>query len=80
MELKDLYKQIINPIDDPKVMSKLFNAYAQSTTGNGDYYDHLVSTVDKNGIVNRVLESDKDTFYALMFNKWKNSILLLKDL
>lgn len=28
MELMELYQQIKNPIDDPKVIEKLINAYA----------------------------------------------------
>ena len=37
MELMEIYNQIHNPIDDPRVIEKLINAYANLSKGYGGY-------------------------------------------
>lgn len=74
MELMELYDQIRNPIDDPNVIQKLVNAYANSSNGLGGYYGQLTKTVQKEYTQGRYYCEDADRFYAMLFNKWKNSI------
>lgn len=75
MELTELYNQIQNPITNPKVIEKLVKAYANSSKGFGGFYGQLTKTVEKKYKKGEHYIVDKDYFYAMMFNKWKNSIL-----
>ena len=73
MELAELYDQIQNPIDDRSVMERLINAYANMSNGGG-YYSNLVKTVKKD-VKGRYNIESSDKLYAMLFNKWKNSIV-----
>lgn len=75
MDLMELYNQISNPIDNPQVIEKLINAYANSTKGLGGYYAQLTKTVKKEHTRGQFYREDADRFYAMLFNKWKNSIV-----
>lgn len=75
MELMELYDQIRNPIDDPNVIEKLINVYANSSKGFGGYYGQLTKTVQKEHNKGQYYCEDADKFYAMLFNKWKNSIV-----
>ena len=77
MELRDLYNQIRNPIDDLRVIEKLINAYANSSKGFGGYYGHLTKMVQKEHSKGQYYRDDADRFYAMLFNKWKNSIVAM---
>lgn len=77
MELRDLYNQIRNPIDDLGVIEKLINAYANSSRGFGGYYGHLTEMVQKEHSKGQYYRDDADRFYAMLFNKWKNSIVAM---
>ncbi len=77
MELIDLYNQIKNPIDDPKVIEKLITAYANSSKGLGGYYSRLTETTKKTYNKGQYYRDDADKFYAMLFNKWKNSIVAM---
>lgn len=77
MELRDLYNQIRNPIDDLGVIEKLINAYANSSKGFGGYYGHLTKMVQKEHSKGQYYRDDADRFYAMLFNKWKNSIVAM---
>lgn len=77
MELRDLYNQIRNPIDDLGVIKKLINAYANSSKGFGGYYGHLTKMVQKEHSKGQYYRDDADRFYAMLFNKWKNSIVAM---
>ena len=77
MELMELYNQVQNPIEDPKVIEKLINAYANSSNGFGGFYGQLTKTVEKEHTEGRHYTADADRFYSMMFNKWKNSIVAL---
>ena len=77
MELRDLYNQIRNPIDDLGVIEKLINAYANSSRGFGGYYGHLTKMVQKEHSKGQYYRDDADRFYAMLFNKWKNSIVAM---
>lgn len=76
MELMELYNQVKNPIEDPKVIEKLINAYAKSSKNFGGFYTQITKCVDKNRTP--FVQADFDKFYSMMFNKWKNSIVALK--
>lgn len=77
MELRDLYNQIRNPIDDLGIIEKLINAYANSSKGFGGYYGHLTKMVQKEHSKGQYYRDDADRFYAMLFNKWKNSIVAM---
>ena len=77
MELMELYNQIHNPIDDLSVIEKLINAYANSSKGFGGYYGQLTKTVQKEHNKGQYYREDADKFYAMLFNKWKNSIVAM---
>ena len=77
MELMELYNQIHNPIDDISVIEKLINAYANSSKGFGGYYGQLTKTVQKEHNKGQYYREDADRFYAMLFNKWKNSIVAM---
>lgn len=77
MELMKLYNQIHNPIDDLSVIEKLINAYANSSKGFGGYYGQLTKTVQKEYNKGQYYREDADIFYAMLFNKWKNSIVAM---
>lgn len=77
MELMELYNQIHNPIDDISVIEKLINAYANNSKGFGGYYDQLTKTVQKEHNKGQYYREDADRFYAMLFNKWKNSIVAM---
>lgn len=74
MELKDLYVQIKNPIDDMDVIKGIIDVYAEKDHGMGGFYGRLVKTSNKKNS-GQYLIADADMFYATMFNKWKKSIL-----
>lgn len=77
MELMELYNQIHNPIDDISVIEKLINAYANNSKGFGDYYGQLTKTAQKEHNKGQYYREDADRFYAMLFNKWKNSIVAM---
>lgn len=77
MELMEIYNQIHNPIDDPRVIEKLINAYANLSKGFGGYYGQLTKTVQKEHNKGQYYHEDADRFYAMLFNKWKNSIVAM---
>lgn len=77
MELRDLYNQIRNPIDDLGIIEKLINAYANSSKGFGGYYGHLTKMVQKEHSKGQYYRDDADRFYAMLFNKWKNGIVAM---
>ena len=77
MELMELYNQIHNPIDDLSVIEKLINAYANSSKGFGGYYGQLTKTVQKEHNKGQYYREDADKFCAMLFNKWKNSIVAM---
>ena len=77
MELMEIYNQIHNPIDDPRVIEKLINAYANLSKGFGGYYGQLTKTVQKEHNKGQYYREDADRFYAILFNKWKNSIVAM---
>lgn len=77
MELMEIYNQIHNPIDDPRVIEKLINAYANFSKGFGGFYGQLTKTVQKEHNKGQYYREDADRFYAMLFNKWKNSIVAM---
>ena len=77
MELMEIYNQIHNPIDDPRVIEKLINAFANLSKGFGGYYGQLTKTVQKEHNKGQYYREDADRFYAMLFNKWKNSIVAM---
>lgn len=77
MKLMELYNQIHNPIDDISVIEKLINAYANNSKGFGGYYGQLTKTVQKEHNKGQYYREDADRFYAMLFNKWKNSIVAM---
>lgn len=74
-DYKELYSSIQNPLDDLETMKKLLKAYAESSKGLGGFYGKLTKTVEKQYTRGEYDPQDADYFYAMMFNKWKNSIL-----
>lgn len=77
MELMEIYNQIHNPIDDPRVIEKLINAYANLSKDFGGFYGQLTKTVQKEHNKGQYYREDADRFYAMLFNKWKNSIVAM---
>lgn len=73
MELMDLYRQIKNPIDDPRVLQMLIDAYAE-TSKHGTFYTSLTRRQQKANVGKYYID-DSDKFYSMMFNNWKNSIV-----
>ena len=69
----DLYDSIDNPLDDFRVIIKLIKIYANSSAKSNDFYSKLIKTVKKT-YTGPFCESDRDQFYSMIFNKWKNSI------
>ena len=74
MELMELYDQIHNPIDDQNVIKKLIDAYAKQ--GYSGYYGQLTKIFYKE-IPDQYVVNDRDEFYSMLFNKWKNNILAM---
>lgn len=74
-DYKELYSSIQNPLDEPETMKKLLKAYADSSKGLSGLYGKLTKTVEKQYTRGQYYTKDADYFYAMMFNKWKNSIL-----
>ena len=72
MELTDLYRQIKNPIDDPRVLQMLVDAYAESSK-YGTFYTSLTKRQQKENVGKHYVD-DYDKFYSMMFNDWKNAI------
>lgn len=70
MELKELYEQIDNPMEDKGMIERLVSIYASDWI----FYDGLTNYGKK---VNsgESKKSDSDKFFALLFNKWKNRIV-----
>lgn len=79
MELIELYEQIKNPIDNPIVIQKLVNAYANGMNKNSGFYKNMLSTVEKEYTKGEHYPFDYDIFYSMLFNKWKNSIINLSE-
>jgi hypothetical protein len=71
MGLIDIYDKTKNPINDKDIIKKLIELYSQSTVHS--FYGKLV---EANGNIDsrRYSPSDKDAFYAMMFNIWKKNI------
>ncbi len=74
MELKDLYSQIKNPIDDINNIKKLISAYS-----NDDFYIGLIRSEPKVYQQGEYYPKDKDYFYAMLFNLWKKSIVSITN-
>ncbi len=74
MKLMELYNQIQNPINDIDIIKKVIYAYSKTS---GNFYYNLTHNVQKEN-VNKYYIADSDFFYAMMFNKWKNSIVAMK--
>jgi hypothetical protein len=72
---QDLYSAIQNPLDNTDTIKKLIKAYSKKNDGFGGYYGQLTKTVEKKYHRGECYKEDADYFYAMMFNKWKNSIL-----
>lgn len=75
MKLMDLYNQIKNPIYDEETIEKLLIAYINAQTEPGGFYYQLVKSKEKKDV--HFNTSDRDHFYSMLFNKWKNSIVNL---
>ena len=75
MKITELYNKLNNPIDDLSIIEKLINAYANSSKGS--FYSQLVRTVHKEHNKGQYYREDADRFYAMLFNKWKNSIVAM---
>lgn len=73
MELMDLYRKIKNPLDDPKVLGMLIDAYAESPQYSG-FYSSLTKRQKKENVGKYYIDAS-DKFYSMMFNNWKNSIV-----
>lgn len=74
MEIKDLYSQIENPIDDVETIKKIIDVYANEDKGLGGFYGRLVKASTKNNSGQYNI-TDSDLFFSKMFNKWKKSIV-----
>ncbi len=74
MKLMELYNQIENPINDSNVFKRLIEVYSLS----GDLYSGLQYSFVKR-TKGKWNDADSDYFYSMMFNKWKNSIVLLTE-
>lgn len=75
MELMELYNRLQNPLDNPKTIEKLIHAYANSAGHWRGFYGDLVTNVQKNYNRGSHYQEDRDEFHAMLFNKWKNSIV-----
>lgn len=74
----DIYDSIKNPLDDPAILNKLISIYSYlkfSFNSELIFYDAIIHTVDKKdvGIVN---VDDCNCFYSMIFNKWKDSMII----
>ena len=76
MELMELYNQIQNPINDPQIMEKLIEIYANSSEIGG-FYTKVTKIVKKEYKKGEHYIEDADKFYSMMFNKWKNNIVTM---
>ncbi|MCX4366097.1 MAG: T3SS effector HopA1 family protein [Bacilli bacterium] len=74
MELRDLYRQIKNPLSNLDTVRKIIDVYAKQDKGMGGFYGRLVRASQKNNS-GRYNVNDADKFYASMFNMWKKSIV-----
>lgn len=71
--LSELYDNMSSPLDNPETIQKLIQAYANRGKGFGGYYGGLTKTVEKQNI--GIKDADRDLFFSMIFNKWKNSIV-----
>ena len=75
----ELYDKIENPIDDLEIIQELVQAYKNySKYIEDDFYTQLMGRRKKSNVGNINIE-DEDKLYTILFNKWKNSILSLKE-
>ena len=72
MELSELYNKIENPLDKPEIIEKLINIYAS----NQNFYYQLVHNAEKE-YFRQYQVSARDKLHAMLFNKWKNSIIAM---
>lgn len=77
MEHSAFYNQIQNPLNDQDILSKLLDVYATSFGSMGGFYGKLTQTVEKEHNKGEYYRADADKFYAMLFNKWKNSIVAM---
>ena len=72
---RELYDNMQNPLDNQETILKLLNAYSIRSQGLGGLYGSLIRTVDKEKNLGPTYNIDKDHFFSVLFNKWKNSIV-----
>ena len=75
MSLKYFYDEIRNPLDNPTLLDNIITAYLK-TERNHSFYGSLVKLgADKKKYPDRFKIKDRDEFYSLLFNEWKNRIV-----
>lgn len=77
MEHSAFYNQIQNPLNNQDVLSKLLDVYATSFGSMWEFYGKLTQTVEKKHNKGEYYRADADKFYAMLFNKCKNSIVAM---
>lgn len=73
MELKTLYNQIENPIEDLNVIQELVSMYSHSIDDPLGFYTSLVKFRKGNNL--GYDETGADKFVSSIFNKWKKNVL-----
>lgn len=74
--LKEFYEEVLNPMDDVSSWEIIVEQYIKSHDEK-EFRDYIFNCTKKsNTIIN---EFDKERFYAVAFNIWKNKINLLDD-
>ena len=79
MELRELYNQIQNPIDNPSVIEKLIKSYAKSNNDSSGFYNNMLMMTEKEYKKGEHFPKDFNTFYSMLFNMWKNNIVSMKE-
>lgn len=68
--MNNFYENIKNPIDDEKVLDRIIEIYSSGEP----FYRQLSKTYEKKYKKGEYFQSYSDSFYAMLFNKWKNRI------
>ena len=74
MSLEKVFSEITNPLDKPLFLDKILKAYVDDKKYT-DFYSKIVK-IDSNikQYPDKIMIDDRDKFYSLIFNTWKNRI------
>ena len=74
MEARDIYSQLVNPLDNKDIMDALIEKYTETQKNNDDYYSKIMRCSPKaHTSAHRI--ADQDKLRAGLFNCWKDEVV-----